>query len=309
MYSLLTYSDTSNVARSGLDVGGTVFDILKAADVLGKELPGYRAIDIVRDWVNSEGLMSLLAETAAGGKLRAAEVGPRDGIKLKAPLLYPNTLFMAGSNYGAHTREMAGGAGYDKTTRRPYFFIKLARQGVIGTGEPIRLPHTSKQVDWEVELAVVIGRAARNVKARDALKYVAGYTICHDVSLRDIGHRKDWPQWERDWIMHKSCDTGAPMGPVVVPSAFIPDPQKLYLKTWINDELQQDSNTDDMTFKIDEQIEFLSELFTLLPGDVISTGTPSGVGRPRGIFLKPGDTVRMEIESIGTLVNPVVQGD
>jgi 2-keto-4-pentenoate hydratase/2-oxohepta-3-ene-1,7-dioic acid hydratase in catechol pathway len=309
MYSLLTYSDASNVARSGLDVAGTVFDVLKAADALGKELPGYRAIDIVRDWANSEGLMSLLADAAAGGKLAAAAVGLRDTVKLKAPLLYPNTLFMAGSNYGAHTREMAGGAGFDKTTRRPYFFIKLARQGVIGTGEAIRLPHTSKQVDWEVELAVVIAKPARNVKARDALKYVAGYTICHDVSLRDIGHRKDWPQWERDWILHKSCDTGAPMGPVMVPAAFIPDPQKLSLRTWINDELQQDSNTDDMTFRIDEQIEFLSEHFTLLPGDVISTGTPSGVGRPRGIFLKPGDSVRMEIENIGTIVNPVVQGD
>jgi 2-keto-4-pentenoate hydratase/2-oxohepta-3-ene-1,7-dioic acid hydratase in catechol pathway len=263
----------------------------------------------VRDWANSEGLMSLLADAAAGGKLAAAAVGLRDTVKLKAPLLYPNTLFMAGSNYGAHTREMAGGAGFDKTTRRPYFFIKLARQGVIGTGEAIRLPHTSKQVDWEVELAVVIAKPARNVKARDALKYVAGYTICHDVSLRDIGHRKDWPQWERDWILHKSCDTGAPMGPVMVPAAFIPDPQKLSLRTWINDELQQDSNTDDMTFRIDEQIEFLSEHFTLLPGDVISTGTPSGVGRPRGIFLKPGDSVRMEIENIGTIVNPVVQGD
>jgi 2-keto-4-pentenoate hydratase/2-oxohepta-3-ene-1,7-dioic acid hydratase in catechol pathway len=309
MYSLLTYSDASNVTRSGLDVAGTVFDVLKAADALGKELPGYRAIDIVRDWANSEGLMSLLADAAAGGKLAAAAVGLRDTVKLKAPLLYPNTLFMAGSNYGAHTREMAGGAGFDKTTRRPYFFIKLARQGVIGTGEAIRLPHTSKQVDWEVELAVVIAKPARNVKARDALKYVAGYTICHDVSLRDIGHRKDWPQWERDWILHKSCDTGAPMGPVMVPAAFIPDPQKLSLRTWINDELQQDSNTDDMTFRIDEQIEFLSEHFTLLPGDVISTGTPSGVGRPRGIFLKPGDSVRMEIENIGTIVNPVVQGD
>jgi 2-keto-4-pentenoate hydratase/2-oxohepta-3-ene-1,7-dioic acid hydratase in catechol pathway len=309
MYSLLTYSDASNVTRSGLDVAGTVFDVLKAADALGKELPGYRAIDIVRDWANSEGLMSLLADAAAGGKLAAAAVGLRDTVKLKAPLLYPNTLFMAGSNYGAHTREMAGGAGFDKTTRRPYFFIKLARQGVIGTGEAIRLPHTSKQVDWEVELAVVIAKPARNVKARDALKYVAGYTICHDVSLRDIGHRKDWPQWERDWILHKSCDTGAPMGPVMVPAAFIPDPQKLSLRTWINDELQQDSNSDDMTFRIDEQIEFLSEHFTLLPGDVISTGTPSGVGRPRGIFLKPGDSVRMEIENIGTIVNPVVQGD
>ena len=309
MYSLLTYADASGKARSGLDVGGKVYDVLKAADTVGKELPGYRTIDIVREWGTGEGLLTAIADAAAAGRISGAEAGTRDTIKLLAPLLYPNTLFMAGSHYGAHTREMAGGAGYDKSERKPYFFIKLARQGIIGTGEAIRLPHTSKQVDWEVELAVVIGKPARNVKVKDALKYVAGYTICHDVSLRDIGHRKDWPQWERDWIMHKSCDTGAPMGPVMVPAAFIGDPQKLFLKTWINEELQQNSNTDDMTFKIDEQIAFLSELFTLLPGDVISTGTPSGVGRPRGIFLKPGDTVRMEIEKIGTIVNPVVQGD
>jgi 2,4-diketo-3-deoxy-L-fuconate hydrolase len=309
MYSLLTYADKAGTARAGISVGGKVFDVLKAADSTGKELPGYRTIDMVRDWDNAEKLLEGFAEAAAAGKLGAAEVGAQDKLTLKAPLLYPNTLFMAGSNYGAHTREMAGGAGYDKTTRKPYFFIKLARQGVIGTNEAIKIPHTSKQVDWEVELAVVIGRPARNVKAKDAYNYIAGYTICHDVSLRDIGHRKDWPQWDRDWIQHKSCDTGAPMGPVMVPHRYIGDPQKLDLKTWVNETLQQNSNTDDMTFKIDEQIEYLSELFTLLPGDVISTGTPSGVGRPRGIFLKPGDTVRMEIEKIGTIVNPVVQGE
>ena len=309
MYSLLNYADASGAARAGINVAGKVYDLLRAADSMGTELAGYRTINLVRDWENSRKVVAGFAEAAASGKLASAEVGVIDKVTLRAPLLYPNTLFMAGSNYGAHTREMAGGAGYDKAKRRPYFFIKLARQGVIGTGEAIRIPHTSKQADWEVELAVVIGKPARNVKARDALGYVAGYTICHDVSLRDIGHREDWPQWSRDWILHKSCDTGAPMGPVMVPAEFIGDPHKLALKTWVNDELMQNSNTDDMTFNINEQIEFLSEHFTLLPGDVISTGTPSGVGRPRGIFLKPGDTVRMEIEKIGTIVNPVVAGE
>lgn len=307
MYSLLTYADAAGTARAGLAVDGKVYDFLRAADALGTELAGYRTINLVRDWENSRRVVGTIADAAAAGKIADAETGTLDAVTLRAPLLYPNTLFMAGSNYGAHTSEMSGG-GFDKSKRRPYFFIKLARQGVIGSGEAIKLPHTSKQVDWEVELAVVIGKPARNVKAKDALDYVAGYTICHDVSLRDIGHREDWPQWPRDWIMHKSCDTGAPMGPVMVPAEFIGDPHDLDLKTWINDELQQNSNTSDMTFNINEQIEFLSELFTLLPGDVLSTGTPSGVGRPRGLFLKPGDTVRMEIEKIGTIVNPVVAG-
>jgi 2-keto-4-pentenoate hydratase/2-oxohepta-3-ene-1,7-dioic acid hydratase in catechol pathway len=308
MYQLLNYAADGGAIRNAMAVDGQAFDLARAAKATGQQLPARGNIDIVHSWEKSRAALGAIADAAEAGKLADAALGPMDGLSLRAPLLYPNTLFMAGSNYGAHTKEMAGG-GYDKSKRKPYFFIKLARQGVIGPGEAIRLPHTSKQVDWEIELAAVIGTPARNVKAKDALKHIAAYTICHDVSLRDIGHREDWPQWSRDWIMHKSCDTGAPMGPVLVPAEFIPDPHKLSLKTWINDELMQDSNTDDMTFSLNEQIEFLSGLFTLLPGDVISTGTPSGVGRPRGIFLKPGDMVRMEIGSIGTLVNPVEAGD
>lgn len=308
MYSLLSYVATDGKIRNALAVGDDAFDLTQAAKTLGKDIPWRGNIDIIHDWDGARAPLGTLAEAAAAGKLAGANLGPVSGLTLRAPLLYPNTLFMAGSNYGAHTKEMAGG-GYDKSKRKPYFFIKLARQGVIGPGEAIRLPHASKQVDWEIELAAVIGTPARNVKAKDALKHIAAYTICHDVSLRDIGHREDWPQWSRDWIMHKSCDTGAPMGPVMVPAEFIPDPHKLSLKTWINDELMQNSNTDDMTFSLNEQIEFLSDLFTLMPGDVISTGTPSGVGRPRGIFLKPGDLVRMEIGSIGTLINPVEAGE
>ncbi len=308
MYSLLSYVATDGKICNALAVGDDAFDLAQAAKTLGKDIPWRGNIDIIHGWDGARGSLGAIAEAAAAGKLSGANLGPVSGLTLRAPLLYPNTLFMAGSNYGAHTKEMAGG-GYDKSKRKPYFFIKLARQGVIGPGEAIRLPHASKQVDWEIELAAVIGTPARNVKAKDALKHIAAYTICHDVSLRDIGHREDWPQWSRDWIMHKSCDTGAPMGPVMVPAEFIPDPHKLSLKTWINDELMQNSNTDDMTFSLNEQIEFLSDLFTLMPGDVISTGTPSGVGRPRGIFLKPGDLVRMEIGSIGTLINPVEAGE
>jgi 2-keto-4-pentenoate hydratase/2-oxohepta-3-ene-1,7-dioic acid hydratase in catechol pathway len=147
------------------------------------------------------------------------------------------------------------------------------------------------------------------VAAADALDYVAGYTIVNDVSARDLGNREDWPRWGQDWLSHKTFETSAPMGPWIIPAAQIPDPHNLDIGLWVNTEKMQDSNSSNLIFNINEQIEFLSKRVTLQPGDVISTGTPSGVGRPRGIFLKPGDTVRIEIEGIGTLENPVVQGD
>jgi 2-keto-4-pentenoate hydratase/2-oxohepta-3-ene-1,7-dioic acid hydratase in catechol pathway len=301
MYQLLNTEGAGGAARAGIAVDGTVFD-------LEKLMGPVTTVGLVTDWeAQAPRLAALAAEAADGGHAEAAS-GPVADAKLLAPLLYPLSLICAGANYAKHVLEMTG-SEFDKSTRRPYFFLKMPRQGVIGPEAPIPLPHTSQQVDWEVELAVVIGRAARNVKAGDALDYVAGYTIMNDVSARDLGRRPDWPNWGMDWLGHKSFDGAAPMGPWMVPAAQIPDPHVLDIKLWVNDELQQDSNTNDLIFDVAEQIEYLSEHFTLHPGDVISTGTPSGVGRPRGLFLKPGDSVRMEIEGIGTMTNPVIAGE
>jgi 2-keto-4-pentenoate hydratase/2-oxohepta-3-ene-1,7-dioic acid hydratase in catechol pathway len=262
---------------------------------------------LVMDWQESEPRLEAHAAEAAKGALDGAKAGPVDGVGLLAPLLYPSALLCAGANYAKHVKEMTG-SEFDKTTRRPYFFCKLPQHCVIGPGAPIPIPHTSEQIDWEVELAVVIGRTGRNIKAADALNHVAGYTIMNDVSARDLSRRPDWPNWGMDWLGHKTMDGGAPMGPWMTPASAIPDPHILDIKLWLNGELQQDSNTCDLIFNVNEQIEYLSRLFTLRAGDVISTGTPSGVGRPRGIFLKPGDEVRMEIENIGTMTNPVIEG-
>ena len=140
------------------------------------------------------------------------------------------------------------------------------------------------------------------------LDYVAGYTIMNDLSLRDQGARTDW-NFRVDWFAHKCFDTSAPMGPWITPKSQIKDIYDVNLKLWVNDELMQNASSKYMHFNIAEQISYLSERLTLRPGDVISTGTPSGVGRPRGIFLKPGDTVTMEVEGIGKMTNPVVQGE
>ena len=301
MYNLLNTQGEDGNPRAGITVGGEVFGLEKAFGAT-------TTMDLVRDWQASAPRLEAFAAEAAGGAAEDAKIGLIGEVKLLAPLLYPSALICAGANYAKHVKEMTG-SEFDKSTRKPYFFVKLPRQCVIGPDAPIPLPHTSEQMDWEVELAVVIGRTGRNIKAAEALDHVAGYTIMNDVSARDLGKRPDWPNWGMDWLGHKTMDGGAPMGPWMTPAAAVSDPHALDIKLWLNDELQQDSNTSDLIFDVVEQIEYLSELFTLHAGDVISTGTPSGVGRPRGIFLKPGDTVRMEIEGIGTMTNPVVKGE
>jgi 2-keto-4-pentenoate hydratase/2-oxohepta-3-ene-1,7-dioic acid hydratase in catechol pathway len=235
---------------------------------------------------------------------------PEGRAKFKAPILYPPRIFAAGANYNAHSKEMTDllRPGTSYTTREnsnPFCFLKASIGAVIGHGEKImasRVP--DHKIDWEGELAVVIGRQARDVKPEEARSCVAGYTILNDVTSRSfvLARRLDFKQ---DWVMGKCADTFCPMGPYLVPDAFIAEPERLALRTTVNDQVMQDARTDDLTHKIPDIISFLSQSITLLPGDVISTGTPSGVGFARGTFLKPGDVVKIEIEGIGVLANPV----
>jgi 2-keto-4-pentenoate hydratase/2-oxohepta-3-ene-1,7-dioic acid hydratase in catechol pathway len=200
------------------------------------------------------------------------------------------------TEFRAENAKKAGG--------RPWFFSKTSRSAIIGTGSMRALPSYSSKVDWEIELAVVIGRTASRVKARDALAYVAGYTIANDLSARDFVAREsvepDSP-FRFDWVSHKGFDGALPIGPWITPARFIPEPQALDLKLWVDDELMQNSNTRHMVFSIAEQIEELSARVTLNPGDLILTGTPSGVGMTRGTFLRPGQQLRLAIEHIGEL--------
>jgi 2-keto-4-pentenoate hydratase/2-oxohepta-3-ene-1,7-dioic acid hydratase in catechol pathway len=165
-----------------------------------------------------------------------------------------------------------------------------------------------ERADWEGELAAVIGRPARDLSVDEALGCVAGYTIIHDVSIRG-GARRGANGGRPDFLASKGRATFKPMGPAIIPARFIPNPQALRLRTWVSGELKQDSSTAQMIFTTAELIAWLSHLAGLVPGDVIATGTPAGVGMPKGTFLKPGDTVTIEIEGIGRLTNPVVGAD
>jgi 2-keto-4-pentenoate hydratase/2-oxohepta-3-ene-1,7-dioic acid hydratase in catechol pathway len=187
---------------------------------------------------------------------------------------------------------------------KPWHFMKSSRSSVVGPGARVQLPSFSQKVDWEVELAAVIGRPARNVSIDQALAHVAGYTIANDLSARDAmrrPHVADASPFKLDWLSQKCFEGACPLGPWIVPAAEIPDPQKLAMKLWIDDELMQDSHTSQMIFTTAEQIAHLSTRLTLQPGDLILTGTPAGVGMGRGRFLRPGETVRLWIESIGEL--------
>lgn len=212
----------------------------------------------------------------------------------------PSAIYGIGLNYRAHAAEMGSAL-----PEHPVVFMK-SPTSVLDPGKPIQLPRHlhSDQVDYECELAVVIGRTCKNVSEADALSYVLGYTCANDVSARD------WQKFHGggQWIKGKSFDTFCPLGPILVTADRIPNPQILPIRTILNSEIRQESFTGDMIFTVAESIAFLSASTTLLPGTVILTGTPPGVGvaaDPQR-FLKPGDEVAVEITGIGMLRNPVL---
>jgi 2-keto-4-pentenoate hydratase/2-oxohepta-3-ene-1,7-dioic acid hydratase in catechol pathway len=221
---------------------------------------------------------------------------PVSGVKILAPVPRPGKFLGIGLNYADHISE----TGRDKP-EYPTFFTKQSTC-VIANGEAIHVPLVSDKVDYEGELGFVIGKRCRHVSVEKAHEVIAGYTICNDVTVRD------WQQRTPTWTLGKSFDTHGPMGPWLVTADEIADPHNLILKTWVDDELRQNANTGEMIFNCYEMVAYLTQAMTLEPGDVISTGTPAGVGvkmKPRG-YLKPGQTVRIQIESIGTLTNPVI---
>jgi 2-keto-4-pentenoate hydratase/2-oxohepta-3-ene-1,7-dioic acid hydratase in catechol pathway len=208
-------------------------------------------------------------------------------------------------NYVDHMLEM-GGTPADKSVEDPFLF-QVPVTAVSDPEAPIAIPPGVTDIDYEGELAAVIGRAARDLTPDEALGCVAGYTIVNDVSIRR-GARRGANGGRPDFLASKGRAGFKPMGPVLVPAKFIPDSQALRLRTWVSGALKQDSSTAQMIFTTAEQIAHVSRLTGVVPGDVFATGTPAGVGMPRGDFLKPGDSVEIEVEGIGRLRNPVVAG-
>lgn len=225
-------------------------------------------------------------------------IGPMDlaDVELGPPVPRPDKILCMGLNYANH----AAGAGFE-VPAVPVFFSKF-RNCLLGPRGAIVMPRVSSDIDFEGELAVVIGRRTKHVDRDDALQYVAGYSVFNDVSARDIQLQTS------QWIAGKALDTFAPMGPGLVPAALVPDPQNLVIKTTVNGEIKQNDSTADMIFGVAETIAHISSLMTLEPGDIIATGTPAGVAYEKNPtpYLLVGDVVEVSIAGLGTLRNPVV---
>ncbi len=236
--------------------------------------------------------LSAMLKRIASGNHRI----PLAEVKLQAPIPRPGKYLAISLNYPDHIAE----TGRERP-EFPSFFSKLSTC-VIGHGDAIQRPKVSDKLDYEGELAFVIGKRCRHVPLERVHEVIAGFTIANDVSVRD------WQFRSPTFTVGKSFDTCGPLGPWLVTKDEIPDPHNLNIKTWVDEELRQNSNTKHMLFNCYEMVAYLSQAMTLEPGDVISTGTPSGVGvkmEPRG-YLRPGQTVTVEIEGIGKLSNPVV---
>ncbi len=300
-YRLATY-DNGRGPRAGIIVGDAIIDV---ADALGRQ--DFRSVlSLLRDWPQAEPQLAKLAAAPS-----ATPVVALSSAKLLAPVLYPGAIYCAGANYTDHVLEMAKAQNIPPEPDphdvglTAWHFIKVP-SCVAGPGEPVVLPRRSSKVDWEAELGVVIGKTAKDVPVAEALRYVAGYTVCNDLSARDFTKRDQVPDaspFKFDWVGHKCFDGSCPTGPWIVPAAAIGDPQKLAIELRVNGVVKQQSNTSAMIFTVAEQVAHLSAKVTLRPGDLILTGTPAGCGMPRGEFLKAGDEVRVAIEGIGELVN------
>ena len=283
---LITFT-TENSPRLGLLQDNHVIDLNEASD-------GRLPADTLTFLQQGQPAMQLAQEI---GHSAAADL-PLSEITLLAPVPDPSKVVAIGLNYMDHCREQN-----IEPPEMPIIFAKFP-SAVVGPGAAVRWdPALTRQVDYEVELAVVMGRTARRVSAAEALDYVAGYTICNDVTARDLQFG------DRQWVRGKSLDTFCPLGPWLVTKDEIPDPHDLSLRCTVNGETLQDSTTAEMIFGVPQLIEFISRAFSLLPGDVIATGTPDGVGvfRSPQVFLKGGDVVTVEVEGLGQLTNYCVE--
>ncbi|MDH4176633.1 MAG: fumarylacetoacetate hydrolase family protein [Thermoleophilia bacterium] len=279
---LVTYEAAGRVGV-GAERGDAVFDT------------GYADMhDLIAS--GDEGLARAAAAVEAGVAV--------EGAALKVPIV-PGKVLCCGINFRSHGAEAASA----NVPQEPYFFAKLP-SAVSGPGDPIVIPFPEAKVDWEVELAFVVGRRAKNVAAADALDHVFGYTLLHDVSARAV--QLEWTSRTQDSqiTLGKNPDGFSPIGPAIVTKDEIPDPNDVRIGTWVNGVQKQDASTADWLFTIPVLVEFLTRLVTLEPGDVVSTGTPAGIGyfRDPPEFLQPGDEVTIGAEGIGRLTNPVVAG-
>ena len=303
-YRLLSYRAGAGEVRTGLLWGDDVHDFATITGTAGHANLG----KVLADW----NVLELELARLTPGVASKSRIGALADVSLAAPVAEGIAIYCAAANFKDHMMAMAAKLGIPpepdprELNVKPYHFLKPTRQTIAAPGAVVALPTYASNIDWEVELVAVIGKPARQVGVGEALDYVAGYTIGNDISVRDRSFMKrpnvpDGSLFKTDFLGMKGFDGSCPIGPWIVPARDIPDPQKLQMKLWVDDRLKQDSSTSQMIFSVAEQISHLSTYATLLPGDLVLTGTPAGTGAESDTFLKPGQTMRAWVEHIGEL--------
>src|SRR5580704_1818456 len=282
-----------------------------AAVVLGDDVFELASTDAVDDLLDDwDASFSRLQETVAAiekeGRPSTAKLA---SLRALPPVTRPGKMFYAAQNFQEHVDEMLHAgmtpAVGPKSTTQPYLFLK-APSTLAGAYDDIEIPAGMKKIDWEAEIALAIGKQGKRIKAERALDHVAGFMTTTDVSARDLQIRTDRPGLRSDWLNGKSHDNFAPMGPFLVPRAFVPDHKNLFIRLAVNGEVKQKGNTWQFIFTPEEQIEYASNILTLQTGDIFSCGTCGGVGQGANTFLKTGDVMETEIESLGKMRNRFV---
>jgi 2-keto-4-pentenoate hydratase/2-oxohepta-3-ene-1,7-dioic acid hydratase in catechol pathway len=312
-YQLFTYAD-NGAAGTGIAFNSHHYSLDRLA--WGTALAGKSVMTLLDSWDASHSALKALVDSIDSGiRDSRGAVLDLDKLEFLAPVDNPGAIYGAGANYRDHVEAM-GRAFNMKLVLDPraegvppWHFLKAGKATLAGHRQAVPFPDHTQRLDWEAELAVVIGRRATKVSVQDALQYVAGYSCSNDLSARDNLKRDQVDEsspFRFDWIGHK-CFTGScPLGPYITPAEFVASPEKLGIKLWLNGEIRQDSNTSNHLYGVADQISYLSHRLDLFPGDVILTGTPAGVGMETGTFLKRGDVMKVWIDGLGELETTMV---
>ena len=312
-FKLGSYAKSGGGSFVAIVLGDDAIDLNAAATARKSALPSAKTVqDLLENWdANFAALQEIVAFVEKQGRPGAQKL---PGLRALPPVPYPGKMFYAAQNFQEHVDEMlragmtpASGPRFtgEKATTQPYLFLK-APSTLCGAFDDIAVPRGMNKIDWEAEIALAIGKRGKRIKAERALDHVAGFMTTNDVSARDLQIRADRPGLRSDWLNGKSHDNFAPMGPFLVPRAFVPDHMNLFIRLTVNGEVKQNGNTSQFIFTPEEQIEYASNILSLETGDIFSCGTCGGVGQGANTFLKAGDVMETEIESLGKMRNCLV---
>jgi len=302
----VTYTSADNAtATPGIEVDGNIVDLNAGTRAIGLEPPG-SMLSLLKQGEVGMQLAREVTEAAQSGSVQSLDYA---GVSLGPAIPNPSSIFLLAGNYQSHLTE-GGGAPVEKSAITPRPFIKPGT-AVIGTGDNIVIPPDSETLDYEIEIAAVVGKEGKNIPLEEANDYIAGYTVFNDVSARSLkiaeGRDERNGDWFFDWLLGKWCDSFAVVGPYLVSRDEAGEPGELEMALKVNGELRQHSSAGEMLFTIPETVAFLSRFVTLRPGDLLCMGTPGGVGDTTQTYLQPGDVVEATIERLGAITNTVTR--